>query len=183
MKSSEPLFTDSDVFNVEHWEGIDHKKTAQKSSIRSTCREHQQGKLSRSHTRHPRSHKFVTFELASNKSSMPYGYGRQQPKISTGLVDLNLPMNPSNVLTPMFPAPITEARSYRTANDNIPIQEEPFDNSGISKPSMMVNSVNAWETSSDMGTFYSDEPRRVSLASCPSSTSRKNDVSKKERVL
>ena len=57
-------------------------------------------------------------------------------------------------------SPISPAQSHPPTIDEIPLQEEPFNVSDISTTSMMVSSVNAWDTSSDGGTLYSDEPRR-----------------------
>ena len=58
--------------------------------------------------------------------------------------------------------------------------------SDISTPPMGVNKVDAWQTSWDVGTFESDEPRRISPAWSPSITPEAetqtepgNDFSKK----
>ena len=110
----------------------------------------------------------VTIELNSNELTMTYGYGRQQSAIPLGLNDLHLPMNPFNMMTPLSLKPVMATPSCSPADDDIPIQEEPINVFDISTPSMMVTSVNAWETSSDLGTFYSDEPRRIWLAQSPS---------------
>ena len=69
--------------------------------------------------------------------------GDSNPLFPPSLNDLNLPINPFNVMITISPAPIKEARSYPPANDDIPIQEKAFDISDISTPSLMVSSVNA----------------------------------------
>ena len=78
---------------------------------------------------------------------------------SPSLNSLNLSMKPSNMMTTSSRGPVTELRSHTPATDNIWIAEEPFDVSDISTPSMMVVSVKAWWTSSDVGMLHSDEPR------------------------
>ena len=45
---------------------------------------------------------------------MLYGYGRQQPNILSSLKDLNLPINPFDVMTLFSPAPSTETQIYTT---------------------------------------------------------------------
>ena len=85
----------------------------------------------------------------------------QQTNIPLSLNDLNLPVNPLNVMTPITPAPITEENSQPPTIDGIPIQEELFDVSDISTPSTLPSSVNVWDTSLDVGTFYSLGLRQI----------------------
>ena len=112
----------------------------------------------------------VTIESDSNKPTMLYRCGRQQPLIRPSHEYLNLLMKRFLLMTPISPELITEAQSHPPAIDDIPIQEEPVDVLYISTPSLMVSSINAWETSSDVGTSYSDKPQQISPASSPSST-------------
>ena len=106
----------------------------------------------------------VRIESNSNEPRTPYGFGRQRPNIPLSLNYLYIPTNPFNVMRPISPA-----QSHSPAVDDIPIHEEPFDICDISTLSAMVNSVNAWATSSDLGTLCSDEPQRTARASSPSS--------------
>ena len=73
-------------------------------------------------------------------------------------------------MTPTSPSPITEEQSHLPKNGDIPIQDEKFDVSDISTPSRMVSSVYGLETTSDVGRFYSEEPKRISPASSQSWT-------------
>ena len=114
----------------------------------------------------------VTIASDSNELTIPYGYGRQQPYTAKPqrLKTVNLRIIPFNVMTPISPAPIMEDHIHPPTIADIPIQEEVFDASEISTPSMLVCSVNACETSPDVGIFYSDEPKWISPTSSPSST-------------
>ena len=101
---------------------------------------------------------------------MPYGYGRQQRIIPPSPKSLHLPINHSNLMTPISQAPITEEQLPPPTIAGIPIQEGVFSVSEISTPSMLVSTLNVCETSSDVGISYSDEPGQKFLAASPSST-------------
>ena len=115
----------------------------------------------------------VTIEPNWIKPTMFQGNGRQQLIIILSINYLNLPMNTFRVMTSKLPAPVTEPRSHTPAIHDIQIQKEPFDISDMSTPSLMVSSVNAWGTSSDVVTFLSVEPGPISLESNHSSTLRR----------
>ena len=72
--------------------------------------------------------------INSNKPTMLYGYRRQQPKIPLSLNELSSPMNPSNVITLVTPAPRTEPQIYPNQGGNNPFQSEMFETSDISSP-------------------------------------------------
>ena len=57
---------------------------------------------------------------------------------------------------------------YLAADDDSPLVPAPFDISEISMPSIATGTVDARNTSSNVGTFYSDEQRRNSVPSRPS---------------
>ena len=104
----------------------------------------------------------LTIHDNSNEPKMPYGFGRQLPIVPLSLNDLNLPLNPFNILATMAMVHQTEDGD----NDNYsPQSPEPSDPSPISTPSMNVSTFNSWETpqtTTDDNTFFSeDEPRRV----------------------
>ena len=65
-------------------------------------------------------------------------------------------------MTPVSTAPVTVPRSHPPAIDDIPIQEQLFDVSNVSTPSMIGGSRLARETSSDVGTFHPNEtPKKI----------------------
>ena len=107
----------------------------------------------------------VTNESHSKEPTMPYGYGRQ-PIIPHSLNDLNPPMNPCNVMTLVSPAHRTETQRYPTQVDGSPIHSEMIDISVISR-TIGVSTVDSRQISSEVGTFNSDEPRKISPASSP----------------
>ena len=126
----------------------------------------------------------VTLDSDSNDPTIPYGFGSQQPIVPPSLNDLNLPLNPFNVLATMAVVRVDDAYSPRSPTPSIP--------SPISTPPMNVSTIEGWDTThttTDDNTFYTDdeprrvywdisssdtfdsnEPRNVSVASSPSST-------------
>ena len=93
-----------------------------------------------------------------NDTTIPYGFGSQQPIVPSSLNDLNLPPNPFNVLTTM---PV-----IRQDQQDSPQSPEPSDLSPMSTPPTNVSTIEGWETphtTTDDNTFYSSEkePRRV----------------------
>ena len=99
----------------------------------------------------------VTIDSDSNEPTIPYGFGSQYPILTPNLNDLNLPLNPFNVLATMA--------VMRTDEDNSPQSPEPYTLSPISTPPMNVSTIEMWETThstTDDSTFCSeDEPIRV----------------------
>ena len=79
-------------------------------------------------------------------------------------------MNSFNIMTLGFPALRTEAQPYQTQEEENPINTEKFDISDVPTLSVGVSTVDAWQTSSGVGTFDKDEPQRISTQSSPSST-------------
>ena len=125
----------------------------------------------------------MTIESDLTDFTMPYGYGRQQPFILPRLINLNLPMsNPLKVMKPESPAPRMETQQNPTQADS-PIHTEIFGNSDISTLPMGVSTVDAWQISSDVGTSETDEPRRISLASGPSSIPEPPRNQKRKLIL
>ena len=127
----------------------------------------------------------VTIDSDSNEPTFPYGFGHQNPIVPPSLKYFNLPPNPFNVLATMA--------VIRQDEEDSPQSPEPFDPSPISTSPMNVGNNEGWETphtTNDDNTFYSseneprrvywdfspnetfdsNEPRRVSFASSPSST-------------
>ena len=110
----------------------------------------------------------MTIESDYKKPSC--GFGRQQPIITTSFNDKNIPVNPFNEMMPISPAPLTEQHKQLPKIDDIATQQQVFNISHMSTLSKAFSSVNASETSSDVGTFYSEAPKRISPASNPSTT-------------
>ena len=128
--------------------------------------------------------RIVTLDSDSNDPTIPYGFGSQPPIVPPSLNDLNLPPNPFNVLAKMAVIQADDAYSPQSPEPSIP--------SPISTPPMNVSTIEGRETTyttTDDATFYSDdeprrvywhisssdtfdsnEPRKVSVASSPSST-------------
>ena len=126
----------------------------------------------------------VTLDSDSNDSTIPYGFGSQQPIVPLSLNDLNLLPNPFNVLAAIAIIQADDAYS--------PQSPEPFIPSPIATPPMNVSTIEGCDTTyttTDDATFYTDdeprriywdisssdtfdsnEPRNVSVASRPSST-------------
>ena len=127
----------------------------------------------------------VTTDSDSNEPTFPYAYGTQHPLTPPSLNDLNLPRNPFIVLATMA--------VIQQDQEDSPKSQEPSDPSPISTPPMNLSTIDGWETphtTTDNNTFYSseneprrvywdflpdetfesNEPRRVSPASSPSST-------------
>ena len=129
--------------------------------------------------------RIVTLNSDSNDSTIPYGFGSQQPMVRPSLNDLNLPPNLFNVLATMAVVRVDDPYSPQSPEPSIP--------SPISTPPMNVSTIEGrgdtthtttkyatfytsdeprrvyWEISSS-DTFDSIEPRNVSVASSPSST-------------
>ena len=129
--------------------------------------------------------KIVTIDSDSNEPTFPYAFGTQYPIVPPTVNDLNLPPNPFNVLA-------TKAVVQQDQKDS-PQSPGPSDPSPISTPPMNLSTSEGWETphtTTDANIFYpsehelrrvywdfspnatfdSNEPRRVSFASSPSST-------------
>ena len=128
--------------------------------------------------------RIVTLDSDSNDPTIPYGFGDQQPIVPPSLNDLNLPLNPFNVLATMAVIQGNDAFSPQSSEPSIP--------SPISTPPMNVSTMEGWDkthTTTDNDTFYTDDeprrvdwdtsssdtfdskqPRNVSVASSPSST-------------
>ena len=85
---------------------------------------------------------------------MNYGYRRPQPILPTSLNDIDLPRKHFNVMASISSAPAIEPRPHTSTIDDIPIEKEVFDVSDVSTPSMMFSSINAWQTSTYVGTFF-----------------------------
>ena len=74
-----------------------------------------------------------SMEAYFSELSIPYGYGRQTPTITPSLIDLNLPINLLNAMTPKPPAPIKKMPIYLLASDDNPTSTvSTFNNSEIS---------------------------------------------------
>ena len=179
--------TDSDVFYVEH-------SSAETSPIRkntppivnstqfSGAMEPEAITISSVTSPEPQ---IVTIDSVSNEPTFPYAFGIQHPIVPPSLTDLNLPPNPFNVLATMA--------VLQQGQEDSPQWPEPSDPSPISTPPMNLSTIKCWETphtTTDDNTFYlseneprrfywdfspnetfdSNEPRRVSFASSPSST-------------
>ena len=100
----------------------------------------------------------VTIDSDSNKPTFPYAIGTQQPIVPPSQNDLNLPLNPFNVLATMA--------VIQQDQEDSPQSPEPSDLSPISTPLMNLSTIESWEkphTTTDDNTFYSseNEPRRV----------------------
>ena len=104
----------------------------------------------------------VTIDDDSNEPTMPYGFGRQLTIVPPSLNDLNLPLNPFNILATMA----VESNTEETNDDNYsPQSPDPSELSSISTPPLNVIAFNSWATSyttTDDDTFHSsNEPRRI----------------------
>ena len=171
---------DSDVFYVEQ---ISNEPSPQRNNtpdiLNSTERsEHHATRMSSISTIASPQLYIFTINDDSNEPTIPYGFGRQLPIVPPSLNDLNLPLNPFNILATMAIATYTRDAN----NDNFsPQSPEPSEPSPISTPPMNVSAFNSWETSyttTDNDTFYSsDEPRRIYFLppspASPPSTPRK----------
>ena len=112
----------------------------------------------------------VKIESDLNELKMPYSYGTQQPINSPSLNCLILSMNFFNVKTPTSPAPRRETQLYPTQADDSRIHPEIFDFPDFSTPPVGDSPVDAWQTSSVVGTFETDQPHKLKIAWSPSST-------------
>ena len=134
--------------------------------------------------------RIVKINSDSNEPTIPYGFGNQHPMVPPSLNDLNLPPNAFNILATM--AVVQQIPTQHDDNYS-PQSPEPSIPSPISTPPMNVSAFNSWgttHTTTDDATFYTDdeprrvywhisssdtfdsnEPRNVSVASSPSSTS------------
>ena len=101
--------------------------------------------------------RIVTLDCDSNDPTIPYGFGSQQPIVPPSLNDLILPPNPFNVQATMAVIRADDAYSPQSPEPSIP--------SPISTPPMNVSTIEDWDTTyttTDDATFYTDdEPRRV----------------------
>ena len=108
--------------------------------------------------------RIFTIDDDSNEPTLPYGFGRQLAIIPPSLNDLNLPLNPFNILNTVAVVTQTEDNNEQYS----PESPEPSQPSPISTPPMKISAYNSWETphtTTDDNTFYSeDEPRRVTAA-------------------
>ena len=127
----------------------------------------------------------ITIDSDSNEPTFPYGFRHQNPVVPPSLNDLNLPLNPFNVLATMA--------VIRQDEEDSPQSPESSELSPISTPPMNASTNEGWETphtTTDDNTFYSSEgeprrvywdfspneifdsnqPRQVSFASSPSAT-------------
>ena len=87
----------------------------------------------------------VPIKLDFNELTIPYGYGKQVPIIPPSLKDLTLPLNPLNAMTPISPAPITEAQLHHVEIAPCTLQKEVIIVTDISMPSMLVSSIRPWK--------------------------------------
>ena len=105
----------------------------------------------------------VTIDSDSNEPTMPYGFGWQPPIIPPSLNDLNLPLNPFNILATMAVVNPSEDDYDENYSPQSP-ETRAFKPSPISTPPMNISSIDGWETPHTTtvdNTFYSDdEPRR-----------------------
>ena len=112
----------------------------------------------------------VTIDSDSNEPIMPYGFGRQLPKAPPSMNDLNLPLNPFNILATMGVVNPTE---YGRDENYSPQSQETSEPPPISMPPMNLSTTEGWKTphtTTDDNRFHSDdEPRRIYfLTSSPS---------------
>ena len=94
----------------------------------------------------------VTIESDSNEPTFPYAFGTQYPIVPPSLNDLNLPVNPFNVLASM--------EVTQQDQQDSPQSPEPSDLSPISTPPMNISTISGWETphtTTDENTFYSSD--------------------------
>ena len=180
--------TDSDVFYVEHSSAGNSPIRCNTPAILNSTQLSgaiEPEAITISSVASPESH-IVTIDSDSNEPTFPYAFGTKHPIVPPSLNDLNLPLNPFNVLATL---PVIQQDQ-----DDSPQSPEPSDLSPISTPPMKLSSIQGWETphtTTDDNTFYSseneprrvywdfspdetfdsNEPRRVSPAENPSSTS------------
>ena len=157
------ISTDSNVFYVERSSGEDtparnNTPAALTTNQRSRAMARELITVSSIASLEPQ---IMTKESDSNKPTIPCGYARQVPIIPLSLNDLNLPLDPFSVMTSLSLAPITEAQLPNARIPSIPIEEDAFDVTDKSLPSMLVSSINRWWTSLYDGTFDFGEPRRI----------------------
>ena len=104
----------------------------------------------------------VTLDDDSNEPIMPYGFRRQLPNIPPSSNDLNLQLNPFNILATMA---VGNSTGDGHDEKHSPQSPEASDPSTISTPLMNVSTFISWETphtTKDNETFSSgDEPRRA----------------------
>ena len=81
--------------------------------------------------------------------------------------NLDLPLNPFIVLALIPQEVTTETEKFFSANRANPLSQTPFNISEFSTPSSTTSSVDAWNISSDLATFYSDELRRICFPFAP----------------
>ena len=166
--------TDSDVFYVEHSSAesspIRNKTPAILNSTQfSGAIEREAITISSVASREPQ---LATIDSDSNESTLPYGFGNQNPIIPPSLNDLNLPHNPFNVFATMAIIRAEEQYSPQSLEPSIP--------SLISTPPMNVSTFEGWETphtTTDDNTFYSSENelRRVYWDLSPDETIDSNE--------
>ena len=166
--------TDSDVFYVEH-------SPPERSRIRnntpailnsrqlSGAMEPESITISSVASLEPQ---IATIDSDSNEPTFPYAFGTQRPIVPPSLNDINLPPNPFNVLA-------TTAVIQQDQEDS-PQSLEPSDPSPISTPPMNLSTIEGWETphtTTDDNTFYSseNEPRRVYWDFSPNETLESNE--------
>ena len=138
--------SDSDVFYVEQSsnEPSPQRKNSPNILNSTELSEHRTaGMPSISSIASPEPHIF-TIDDDSNEPTMPYGFSRQLPIVTTSLNDLNLPPNPFNIMATMAVANNTEEANE---DDYSPQSPEPSERSPISTPPMNVSTFNSWETS------------------------------------
>ena len=159
--------TDSDVFYVEQSsndQSIPRAKTPIVLNSTEISGDDTRGMLSISSIASPEP-QIVTIDDDSNEPTMPYGFRRQLPVISTSLNDLNLPPYPFNILAAMAMANNTNITEDANDNNYSPESPEPSELSPLSTPPMNKSAFNSWEssyTTTNVDTFYSgDEPKRI----------------------
>ena len=72
---------------------------------------------------------------------------------SPSLKYLSAPINPFNVVTPIYPAHNTEPYLHYTEIGGSPIEKDNFKVTNLSRTSLLVSSISPWKTSSDVGKF------------------------------
>ena len=145
MNSSHSSSTDSDVFDVERSSGeYSPSRNNTPDILNSTELSGAPAKevITMSSVNSLET-QIVTTESDSNGPTRPIGYARQQSIIPPSVKNLYLPINPFKVMTPISPAPITKGQTHHPESNDMPIQEDVFDVSDISTPSMLLSSVNA----------------------------------------
>ena len=94
----------------------------------------------------------MTIESDPNDPMIPYGCGGQHPKFPPSLNDFTLPANLFKILETTAVASPRESQHNDRESPQSPVPSE-------LKPLMEISTVDLWETSLDVGTFYSEEPR------------------------